>query len=88
MAEANGAQIPHARQVELHALALQIVTEHLPHDCAEARFIVDEIQELLGFIETGQWPFPPDGPYAMRRVSSRMIEARETEAIVDVLPTL
>ena len=67
MAEAND-QIPPARQADLHALALHIVTEQLPHDGAEARFVVAEIQELLGFIETGQWPFPQDGPYAMRRV--------------------
>jgi hypothetical protein len=69
MAQGNDGQIPPARQTDLHALALHIVTELLPHDCAEARFIVNEIQELLGFIETGQWPFPQVGPYSMRQVS-------------------
>ena len=69
MAQGNDGQIPPPRQADLHALALQIVTEHLPHDCAEARFTVDKIVELLDFIETGQWPFPQDGPCAMRRGS-------------------
>ena len=68
MAEGKDGQIPPARRADLHALALHIVTEHLPHDCTEARFTVARIEELLGFIKTGQWPCLHDGPDAMRRV--------------------
>jgi hypothetical protein len=54
MAERNDA-ITHERQVELRTLAMRIVAEHLPRDYLESRFVLDSIEEILGFLVMGEY---------------------------------
>jgi hypothetical protein len=55
MSDAEYDIIAPERQAELRILALRIVSEQLPDDPIEARFTMDRIEELIGFLRTGEW---------------------------------
>ena len=55
MSDADYDTIAPERQAELRILALRIVSEQLPDDATEARFTMDRIEELIGFLRTGDW---------------------------------
>ena len=61
MADRND-PITHERQVELRTLAMRIVAEHLPRDYLETRFVLDSIEEILGFLVMGEYRSMKDQP--------------------------
>ncbi len=55
MTQDSGSEIPHERQVELRKLAFIIVSQ-LPRDAQEARFTIQTVENMLHFIDRGEWP--------------------------------